>query len=121
MNNFTPFSALLGGVIIGLSVVFYFYMTGRLAGISGIFENAITKASQRLSNLACIPQLQEIMLVDSCAIILPKHHIQGFSWLFWERVNPQFGKKSSREIIKIGKKRIGKTGILRKKFHMINQ
>ncbi|MBT6634314.1 MAG: YeeE/YedE family protein, partial [Gammaproteobacteria bacterium] len=32
MNNFTPFSALLGGVIIGLSVVFYFYMTGRLAG-----------------------------------------------------------------------------------------
>ncbi|MBT8009205.1 MAG: YeeE/YedE family protein, partial [Gammaproteobacteria bacterium] len=26
MNNFTPFSALLGGVIIGLSVVFYFYM-----------------------------------------------------------------------------------------------
>ena len=52
MNNFTPFSALLGGVIIGLSVVFYFYMTGRLAGISGIFENAITKASQRLSNLA---------------------------------------------------------------------
>ena len=52
MNNFTPFSALLGGVIIGLSVVFYFYMTGRLAGISGIFEIAITKASQRLSNLA---------------------------------------------------------------------
>ena len=52
MNNFTPFSALLGGVIIGLSVVFYFYMTGRLAGISGIFENAITKASKRLSNLA---------------------------------------------------------------------
>jgi len=27
-------------------------MTGRLAGISGIFENAITNTSQRLSNLA---------------------------------------------------------------------
>jgi uncharacterized membrane protein YedE/YeeE len=52
MHNFTPFSALLGGIIIGLSVVFYFYMTGRLAGISGIFENTITKTSQRLSNLA---------------------------------------------------------------------
>jgi len=52
MNNFTPFSALLGGIVIGLSVVFYFYMTGRLAGISGIFENAITNTSQRLSNLA---------------------------------------------------------------------
>jgi len=52
MNNFTPFSALLGGIVIGLSVVFYFYMTGRLAGISGIFENAITNTTQRLSNLA---------------------------------------------------------------------
>ena len=52
MNNFTPFSALLGGIIIGLSVVFYFYSTGRLAGISGIFENAMSGTSKRLSNLA---------------------------------------------------------------------
>ena len=51
MNNFTPFSSLLGGIIIGLSVVFYFYSTGRLAGISGIFESAISQTSQRLSNI----------------------------------------------------------------------
>ena len=51
MHNFTPISALFGGIIIGLSVVFYFYTTGRLAGISGIFENAITKSSNRLSNI----------------------------------------------------------------------
>ena len=51
MHNFTPVSALIGGVIIGLSVVFYFYSTGRLAGISGIFENAITSTSQKASNL----------------------------------------------------------------------
>jgi len=50
MHNFTPFSALIGGFIIGLSVVLYFYATGRLAGISGIFENAITQTSQRVSN-----------------------------------------------------------------------
>lgn len=50
MHNFTPFSALIGGIIIGLSVVLYFYATGRLAGISGIFENAITQTSQRVSN-----------------------------------------------------------------------
>ena len=50
MHNFTPFSALIGGLIIGLSVVLYFYATGRLAGISGIFENAITQTSQRVSN-----------------------------------------------------------------------
>ena len=51
MHNFTPVSALIGGVIIGLSVVLYFYSTGRLAGISGIFENAITSTSQKASNL----------------------------------------------------------------------
>ena len=51
MHNFTPVSALTGGVIIGLSVVLYFYSTGRLAGISGIFENAITSTSQKASNL----------------------------------------------------------------------
>ncbi len=50
MHNFTPVSALIGGVIIGLSVVLYFYTTGRLAGISGIFENAISNTSLRLSN-----------------------------------------------------------------------
>ena len=50
MHNFTPISALIGGHIIGLSVVLYFYATGRLAGISGIFENAITQTSQRVSN-----------------------------------------------------------------------
>ena len=51
MHNFTPVSALIGGVIIGLSVVSYFYSTGRLAGISGIFENTITSTSQKASNL----------------------------------------------------------------------
>ena len=50
MHNFTPVSALIGGVIIGLSVVLYFYATGRLAGISGIFENTITNSSKRASN-----------------------------------------------------------------------
>ena len=50
MHNFTPISALIGGIIIGLSVVLYFYATGRLAGISGIFENAITQTSLRVSN-----------------------------------------------------------------------
>jgi len=51
MNNFTPISALLGGILIGLSVALYFYTTGRLAGISGIFANAITNQTKRLSNI----------------------------------------------------------------------
>ena len=51
MYNFTPISALTGGIIIGCAVILYFYTTGRLAGISGIFANAFTSKSNRSSNL----------------------------------------------------------------------
>lgn len=51
MHNFTPFTSLIGGIIIGISVILYFYTTGRLAGISGIFANVITSSKNRLSNL----------------------------------------------------------------------
>ena len=51
MYNFTPISALTGGLIIGCAVVLFFYTTGRLAGISGIFANAFTSKENRSSNL----------------------------------------------------------------------
>ena len=51
MSNFTPISSLLGGLIIGSAVVLYFYTTGRLAGISGIFSNGLTAKNNRSSNL----------------------------------------------------------------------
>ena len=50
MYNFTPVSAMLGGLIIGVSVVLFFYTTGRLAGISGIFANTISSKTNRSSN-----------------------------------------------------------------------
>ena len=51
MTNFTPISSLIGGLIIGSAVVLYFYTTGRLAGISGIFANGLTAKNNRSSNL----------------------------------------------------------------------
>ena len=33
---FTPWTALLGGVMIGLAAIFLLWMNGRIAGISGI-------------------------------------------------------------------------------------
>lgn len=51
MYNFTPITALTGGLIIGSAVILYFYTTGRLAAISGIFANALTIKSNRSSNL----------------------------------------------------------------------
>ena len=44
-------SALIGGLIIGFSVALFFYTTGKIAGISGIFANAVTTKTNRTSNL----------------------------------------------------------------------
>jgi uncharacterized membrane protein YedE/YeeE len=41
MNNFTPVSAAIGGALIGLAAVLLMAMTGRIAGVSGIFAGLI--------------------------------------------------------------------------------
>ena len=48
--NFTPVSAFTGGVIIGLAVVVFFLLNGRLVGISGIASNALTEKNNRFDN-----------------------------------------------------------------------
>ena len=49
--NFTPFSALIGGIIIGLAVVIFFLFNGRLIGISGIAANALNQKERRIDNV----------------------------------------------------------------------
>ena len=49
--NFTPIPALIGGIVIGLAVVLFFYSTGRLAGVSGIANNVFNKNTNRATNL----------------------------------------------------------------------
>lgn len=41
MSNFTPVSAAVGGGLIGLSSVLLMLLTGRIAGISGIFAGLL--------------------------------------------------------------------------------
>ena len=48
--NFTPISALLGGIIIGFAVLLFFLFNGRLIGISGIASNFITQQEKRFYN-----------------------------------------------------------------------
>ena len=48
--NFTPFSSLFGGILIGVAVCFFFISTGRLAGVSGIVNNALTKSHNLFVN-----------------------------------------------------------------------
>ena len=48
--NFTPFSAFIGGAIIGFAVVLFFIGNGRLAGVSGIASNFLTSKINRVDN-----------------------------------------------------------------------
>src|SRR3954471_414595 len=44
MSSFTPLSAAIGGGLIGLSAVLLMLLTGRIAGISGIFGGLLNPA-----------------------------------------------------------------------------
>ena len=52
--NFTPYSAFIGGIIIGLAVVIFFLFNGRLVGISGIAANALNQKERRIDNILFI-------------------------------------------------------------------
>ena len=45
MANFTPLSAAIGGALIGLSAVLLMLLTGRIAGVSGIFGGLLNPDS----------------------------------------------------------------------------
>ena len=49
--NFTPVTATLGGILIGLAVVVFFLFNGRLVGISVIAANALTDKNNRFDNV----------------------------------------------------------------------
>ena len=48
--NFTPISALTGGLLIGLSVALFFILNGRMIGISGIASNLLVSKNNRIDN-----------------------------------------------------------------------
>ena len=49
--NFTPLSALTGGLLIGLSVILFFILNGRMVGISSIASNFLISKNNRIDNL----------------------------------------------------------------------
>jgi len=52
--NFTPLSALVGGIIIGLAVILFFVGNGRLAGVSGIVNDTLVSKQNRTDNFLFI-------------------------------------------------------------------
>ena len=55
--NFTPQSAFLGGIIIGLAVILFFVGNGRLAGVSGIVNATLVSKQNRTDNFLFIAGL----------------------------------------------------------------
>ena len=49
--NFTPITALTGGLLIGLSVSLFFILNGRMIGVSGIASNFLISKENRIENL----------------------------------------------------------------------
>ena len=49
--DFTPLTALTGGLLIGLSVILFFILNGRMIGVSGIASNFLISKENRIVNL----------------------------------------------------------------------
>ena len=52
MENFTPFSATIGGALIGISASMMLLLSGRIAGISGILGGLLGRPEDSPSRLA---------------------------------------------------------------------
>src|SRR5262249_23787581 len=72
MHNFTPLSGLLGGALIGLAASALMLLTGRIAGISGIFGGLISSgANDRNWRLSFIAGLIAAPLIAALAFNAP--------------------------------------------------
>jgi len=49
--NFTPITAMIGGLLIGLSVFLFFILNGRMIGVSGMASNILISKENRIENL----------------------------------------------------------------------
>lgn len=66
MHNLTPLSGILGGALIGLAAALLMLLTGRIAGISGIFGGLLSPAaSDRGWRIAFIAGLMAAPLMAS--------------------------------------------------------
>ena len=76
--NFTPWTALAGGVMIGLAAVLLLIFSGRIAGISGILGGLLPPVKGDVSwRLAFLLGLIASPLIFSLVYALPAVHIEA--------------------------------------------
>lgn len=91
--GFTPLSALLGGALIGLAATLLYAGIGRIAGISGILNNAIEQRAERGWRIAFL-----LGLVAAAGLWFAGNHIvprTGFplAWLLLAGLLVGFGTR----------------------------
>ena len=80
MDNFTPVSALAGGVLIGLASVWLLAANGRIAGVSGILHGLV-------GGMSASPPGDRPWRVAFVAGLI----VAGFAWHLFAEVNPRQG------------------------------
>lgn len=77
-NNFTPWTSLAGGLMIGIATALFLVFNGRIAGISGIVGGLLTPARGDIAwRLAFVGGLVLSTLVFSSIAPLPQVHIEA--------------------------------------------
>ena len=77
-NNFTPWTSLLGGLIIGLATVLFLMFNGRIAGISGIVGGLLnSKKGDILWRIAFVAGLVLSPLIFGLVFSMPKVQIEA--------------------------------------------
>ena len=75
-NAFTPWSALAGGVLIGIAAAMFALLNGRIAGISGVIGGLLKPAPGDVAwRAAFVVGLLSAPLVYSLFAVLPELHI----------------------------------------------
>ena len=79
MENFTPWSALLGGGLLGLSAALLMLFTGKIAGISGIIGGLLNPQQHEASWRAAFltGMVLSFLLVDPFVFSLPNNSEQS--------------------------------------------
>ena len=81
MANFTPVSAAIGGALIGLAAALLMLLSGRIAGIVGIFGEALTSSSDRGWRVAFLAGLIAAPLVAMAAGVQVPAPAMPSSWI----------------------------------------
>lgn len=92
-TDFTPATALIGGALIGLAATLLYAGIGRIAGISGILNNAVERRVERGWRLAFLLGLVAAGGAWSALAALPARSGFPFAWLLLAGLLVGFGTR----------------------------